>query len=147
MELIILLVVLYLLFGRKKKKQKAKQTPSVRKKTVKTNVSGERMDRLTRKGELPWGWYTENREFIARIESEHGYFVNAYDKSRRKGIKQEYAALKSLILHMEDVQKLCKRKGECFAFWSTFVVANPQDIADYKIDLKKLEAKLNNAKK
>ena len=146
MELIILLVILYLLFGRKKKKQGTQSKSSTRKKVTNTNSSGERMDRLTRKGELPWGWYTENREFIARIESEHSYFVNAYDKSKRKGITQEYAALKSLILHMEDVQKLCMRKDECFAFWSTFVVANPNDIADYKIDLKKLEAKLKTAK-
>lgn len=128
------------LFGLFRKK-KAKKT-NTKKHTSKTNSFGERMDRLTREGELPYGWYAENRTFIERIEAEHRYFFDAYDKSRRKGIKAEYAALKSLILHMEDVQKLCKRKGECFAFWSTFVVADPKDIAYYKTQLKKLETKL-----
>lgn len=142
MELIIILVVLYLLFGKKKAKNS-----STRKKPSNKNSFGERTDRLTRNGELPYGWYSENRAFTGKIEAEHSFFSESYYKSKHEGIMQEYAALKSLILHMEDVQELCTRKGECFAFWSTFVVANPKDIADYKIELKKLEAKLKTVKK
>ena len=60
MELIILLVVLYPLFGRKKKKQKTRQKPSTSKRTSNTNSFGERMDRLS-KGDLPYGWSYANR--------------------------------------------------------------------------------------
>ena len=117
------------------------------KKSSKTNSFDERMDRLTRKGDLPYGWPYANRAFTSKIEKEYSHFTDAYFKSKKKGMLQEYAALKSLIIYMEDVQKLCKRKGECFALWSTFVVANPKDIAEHKERLKSLETKLKTAKK
>ena len=146
MELIILLVVLYPLFGRKKKKQKTRQKPSTSKRTSNTNSFGERMDRLS-KGDLPYGWSYANREFTGKIEKEYKYFSDAYYSSKRKGIKQEYAALKSLIIYMEDVTKLCKRKGECFAYWASRTVAVPKQIAEHKARLKTLEAKAKTAKK
>ena len=134
------------MFGRKKKKQKTKQKPSTRKKASNSNSFGERMDRLN-KGDLPYGWSYANRNFTGKIEKEYKYFSDAYYKSKRKGIKQEYAALKSLIIYMEDVQKLCKRKGECFAYWASHTVAVPKQIAGYKAQLQKLEAKAKTAKK
>lgn len=131
------------LFGLFKKKKQSKPV----KKSSKINASGERMDRLTRKGDLPYGWSYANREFTGKFEKEYNRFTDAYFKSKKKGMLQEYAALKSLIVYMEDVQKLCKRKGECFAYWASCIVARPQDIAEYKARLKQLEAKLKTAKK
>ena len=37
---------------------------------------------------------------------------------------------------MEDVKRLCATKGECFEFWATIVVADPQ-MMDYLQDRKK----------
>lgn len=127
-------------------KKKRKRTNTVRK-SSKVNSFGERMDRVTRKGELPYGWLYENRAFVEKHENEYRYFFHEYDKASHKGVKQEYAALKSLVMHMEAVQKLCKRKGKCFALWSTYMVANPKDIVHYKEQLKKLEVKIKTAKK
>lgn len=129
---------LFGLFGRKKDRKK---------KATKGNRSSERMDRLTRKGDLPYGWAYANREFTERIEKESKFFFDAYYTSKRKGMLQEYAALKSLIIYIEDVTKLCKRKGECFVYWSSHMVANSKQLAEYKARLKRLEVKIKSAKK
>ena len=117
-----------------------------KKKPSKKNGFGERMDRLC-KGDLPFGWSYANRDFIGRIEKECSQFTDAYYSSRRKGIKQEYAALKSLIRYTEDVTRLCRRKGRCYAYWASRTVAPPKLIADYKARLKRLEEKLKTTKK
>lgn len=127
MELIIIIVILYLLFGKKKKKP----TKTVKKSSNK-NSFGERMDRLTRKGELPYGWAYENREFTEKIEKEYSHFRETYYKEEKNGVLKEYAALKSLILYMEDTKKLCKQKGECFAHWASYMIADPEDLSKLK---------------
>lgn len=134
---------LFGLFGKKKARKKIHS----KKKTANTNSFGERMDRLTSKGDLPYGWSYANREFTDRIEKESKFFFDAYFASKRKGMLQEYAALKSLIIYIEDVTKLCKRKGECFAYWASCMVANPKQIAEYKARLNSLGEKIKTAKK
>ena len=141
---LLLLVLLFVSFGKNKGK---KQKSSTRSKATKTNASGECFDRLTRKGDLPYGWSYANREFTGKIEKEYKHFTDAYYKSKKKGMLQEYSALKSLIIYMEDVQKLCKRKGECFAYWASCMIANPKEIAEHKERLKMLEEQLKTAKK
>ena len=83
------------------------------------NYSGESLDRLTKDGELPFGWYKRNEEFTDKIESEHRIFVEEYVNSRNISPKERYSALKSLVQHTDDVRKLCASKGECFEYWST----------------------------
>ena len=68
-------------------------------------------------GELPWGWLYRNKEFVDNIQKEYTYFLERWIASREKTPKEQYAALKSFVLFMEDVEKLCKSKGECFEFW------------------------------
>lgn len=144
MGLFILLILILLFVSFSKKKQK----PSAnRKKAAKQNASGERMDRLTSKGDLPYGWAYANRDFTEKIEKEYNQFTDAYYKSKKNGMLKEYAALKSLIIYMEDVRELCKRKGECFEYWASCIVARPQDIAEYKARLTVLEARQKTAKK
>lgn len=101
-------------------------------KKVKKNSFGQRLDRLTPKGELPYGWIYENREFTSKAEKEHNFLLDEYFKAKNKGVLKEYAAVKSLVLHMEDIRRICASKGECFLEWSTFVVANPHDLAHFK---------------
>lgn len=83
------------------------------------NRSSEKVDfdHLTPEGELPFGWVYRNREFTVPIHSEYSYFLNMLLESRNKAPKELYSALKSFILYLEDVEKLCKSKGECFEFW------------------------------
>lgn len=133
---------LFGLFGKKKKKH-----TNTAKKSSKVNSFGERMDRLTRQGDLPYGWSYANRAFTERIQKESDFFFKAYFSSKRKGVLQEYAALKSLIKYIEDVTRLCKRKGECFAYWASCMVANQKQLAEYKSRLKRLEVEIKRPKK
>lgn len=128
---------LFGLFRRKKKKRSA-----VNRKNPNVNSFGERMDRLTKKGDLPFGWSYANRSFTGRIENEYKHFFDAYCRSRRKGILQEYAALKSLIIYIEDVNKLCSRKGVCYQYWASKIIASSKELSEYKTRLKQIEKKM-----
>ena len=121
------IVGLFDLFGKKKQ----------------TNYMGEDLNRLTPEGELPWGWYSANRQFTQQIDSEFRYFSDAYIESRKNGALAEYGALKSLVTYMEDVKKLCDSKGECFVEWASVMVANPDDLASNKDRLKYLEENMD----
>ena len=103
------------------------------------NFFGEDITHLTADGELPWGWIAANRDFIKGIEAELNYFSEAAYKSKKDGVKAEYAALKSLVTYREDVQRLCAQKGECFAEWATISVANPVSLSQEKERLQYLE--------
>lgn len=120
------------LFGRKKKKE---ELP----KPTNTNSLGEPLDRLTPEGELPFGWYYANKEFTDRIDNEYRSFSDALIEAKKQGVKEYRAALRSLIMYMEDVQKLCESKGECFVEWASTMVANPVVITKYKEKLKNIE--------
>lgn len=107
-------------------------------KKSKTNFAGDRLDRLTPEGNLPFGWYSANKAFTEKIENEHRYFVEEYVNSRYKSPKERYAALKSLVLHTDDVRKLCASKGECFVYWSTALFGD-EDFQSLKDELKNIE--------
>lgn len=96
------------------------------------------MEHLTKKGELPYGWVYRNREFTSKIQSEYSYFLNAWIESRTKSPKEQYPALKSFILYLEDAEKLCKSKGECFEFWFYELIASTDYINKRKEELKVL---------
>ena len=113
------------LFGRKKKTNEPPKPNN-------TNSFGEPLDRLTPEGELPWGWIHANKRFTDPIESEYRRLSDAVYEAKKQGAKAHYAALRSLVMYMEDVQKLCESKGECFAEWATIMVANPVALAHEK---------------
>lgn len=116
------------LFGRKKKKE---EPP----KATNTNSFGEPLGRLTLEGELPWGWIYANREFTEQTENEYRSFSDALIEAKKQGVKEYHAALRSLVMYMEDVKKLCESKGECFAEWATIMVANPATLDKHKEEL------------
>lgn len=94
--------------------RKKKREPIIK---LHTNSFGENMNRLTPEGDLPYGWYTANKEFTSKIESEYRHFLNAWLESRKKSDLEQYAALKSFVTYMNDVKELCHKKGECFVYW------------------------------
>lgn len=116
--------------------RKKKREPIIK---LHTNSFSENMNRLTPEGDLPWGWITANKGFVEKTEAEYHRFFDDWYVSRDKGALKEYAALKSLVLYMDDVQKLCKSKGECFVEWSSIMVASPEDLCRKKARLKHLE--------
>lgn len=90
------------------------------------NTLGQSLDHLDEDGELPFGWAYHNKKFTDKIENEYRYFLNSWLSSRGKDIRQERAALKSFILYMKDVQKLCDSKGECFSVWCSGLIGKEQ---------------------
>lgn len=90
----------------------------------KANGMGESLDSLTAEGDIPFGWVSANRDFTRKIESEYIYFFAKWYESKDRGPKEQYAALKSFVLYMNDVKKLCASKGECFAFWQDRTLFN-----------------------
>jgi hypothetical protein len=107
---------------------------------AKTNSSGERLDRLTPDGELPFGWIYHNNEFVSRISGEYSHFLNMWLDSRNKSPKEQYQALKSFVMYLDDAGKLCKSKGECFEFWFYEHLAQKDYIEKRKSELEKLTA-------
>lgn len=107
-----------------------------------TNHLGEQYDRLTPDGELPWGWVTINKEFCDRITGEFSYFLNTWVESRHKTPMDHYSALKSFVVYLEDVEKLCKSKGECFEFWFREILTSKDYIDSRKKELEELTANL-----
>lgn len=105
-----------------------------KKKQAKTDL-----DHLTSDGELPVGWYYANKDFTKKIETDYHFFLDAYSNARSCGVTRRYQALKSLVVFMEHTAELCKSKGECFAEWSTILVANPDIMASYSSELQYLE--------
>lgn len=100
-------------------------------------------DHLTEEGELPWGWLYHNKEFVDRIQTEHTHFLNNWIDARNKSPKELYPALKSFVLYLEDLEKLCKTKGECFEFWFYSLIASSEYIEARKAELKQLTDNLD----
>lgn len=98
-------------------------------------------EHLTADGDLPWGWCRLNKKFTDRIESEHSYFLNCWLESKKQSPKDEYQALRDYVKYMNDAQRLCYSKGECFAYWYD-IVAKPEHIAKRTEELEELEANL-----
>lgn len=113
-----------------------KKAESITPKQIIENHTEERM--------FPSGWYYENRQFIKEIENLYDYFLNEYisAKKQEKGIRAVRSALKSFIVYMEDVERICASKGEYFVEWSKLSICNETSMESYRNDLKKIEDNL-----
>lgn len=100
---------------------------------------------LTPDGELPWGWHTHTKEFTEKIKREFSHFLSTWLESRSKSPMEKYQALKSFVLYLEDVERLCKTKGECFEFWFYKILISEDYIAQRKNELNDLVANLNKS--
>lgn len=100
------------------------------------------MEHLTAEGDLPFGWVYRNREFTGKIGGEYSHFLNMWLDARKKSPKELHSALKSFVVYLEDAERLCKSKGECFEFWFCHVLSSPDYIDKRKEELNKLTANL-----
>ena len=130
-------------FKKSKKEKPQKLTPT---KTL--NISTERnsfnepLDKLDADGELPWGWIAHNKEFTDKIQKEYSHFLHEWVNSRNKSPKELYSSLKSFVQYMEDVEKLCASKGECFEFWFRETFSGKGYLKTRQSELKFLEENL-----
>lgn len=129
------------LFNSKKKKNQ----PVVSFKWEGTQVTqDDNWEHVTKINELPFGWVSRNKEFTDRIQNEYSYFLNLYVESRTKSPRERYSALKSFVLYLEDVEKLCKSKGEYFEIWFHNILTSPDYIQKRKNELENLVANMNS---
>lgn len=101
------------------------------------------LEHLTKEGELPWGWHNHTKEFTNKVNNEYSHFLNLWLESKSKSPLDQYSALKSFVLYLEDVEKLCKAKGECFEFWFYEILTEKKYVEDRKKELEKLTANFN----
>lgn len=110
------------------------------------NAFGDSLDKLI-DGGLPWGWLAHNRIFTESIEREYLHLLNAWVDARNKSPQELYCALKSFVLYMEDVEKICKAKGECFVFWFDEILAGKGYLEQRKQELKELSLNVEKLQK
>ena len=115
-----------------KKKEKQKQKEEQKQEPEQENLIN---------GELPFGWIYRNKNFVDKIQKEYTYFMNSWLEAKA-GTKEKYSALKSFIIYLEDVEKMCKTKGECFEVWFYEILASKDYIAKRKKELEELKEKL-----
>lgn len=111
------------------------------------NKPADDLDHLTPEGDLPWGWLAENKEFIDRVDSEYSYFLHKWIDAKNKSPKELYSALKSFILYLDDLQEVCKQKGECFEHWFDRIIASSDYIEKRKTELTELTENLEELQK
>lgn len=104
-------------------------------------------EHLTKNGDLPFGWLSRNKEFTEKINNEYLYFWKMWLETRDKSPKELYPALKSFVLYLEDAEKLCKSKGECFELWFYELIASKEYIAKLKGELDELTANFDTLQK
>ena len=68
--------------------------------------------------------------------------LNKWIDSRKKSPKELYNALKSFVTYLEDVEYLCKSKGECYEFWFREILTTPDYITKRKNELNELSQNL-----
>lgn len=114
-----------------------------KKKKQTVNSFGQRLDKLTEEGDLPWGWVSKNKCFVDKITNEYSYFLNLWLDGTKKSPKDQYAPLKSFVLYLEDVENLCVSKGECFELWFYECIASKDYIQKRKKELEELVANMD----
>lgn len=117
---------------------KKKDVAQQKQPTANLGIKPNDLTHLTSEGELPFGWHYHNKLFIEKINNEYTYFLNMWLDSKKQEPKKQYEALKSFILYIEDVEKLCKSKGECFEFWFNEILTSPGYLEKRKEELANL---------
>ena len=88
-----------------------KKTVKARMQGKKTNVGGERLDRLTPSGDLPFGWGAYNEKFVKRVEAEDERDVNVFYHEKEPAKK--YELMKAYFKGLEDKKKRYYKIGVC----------------------------------
>ena len=117
-------------------------------KAVKTIAKPDKdQEHMKKDGSFPFGWHTLNKEFTDKMQTEYSYFLSKWTNARNLSPKEQYSALKSFVLYIENARKLCYSKGECFAFWFDEVLTGTGYVEKRKAELKELESNFQNLQK
>lgn len=97
--------------------------------------------------DLPWGWISQNQDFIGKIEKEYSYFLHAWIDSTKKSPRELYSALKSFVFYMEEVKKICASKDKYFEFWFNNILTSAGYLETRKKELDDLTVNVNQLQK
>lgn len=100
----------------------------------------EDLEHLDENGELPFGWTYKNKDFVKNENSLFSYFLQNWLDSKCAEPKTKYEALKSFVTYLEDAEKICKSKGECFEFWFYEILTSKDYLQKRKDELADLTA-------
>jgi hypothetical protein len=78
---------------------------------AKTNSFGERLDRLTPDGELPFGWYAKHEHIFEPYETR---ISQAAVKLKPMKGSDRIAQLERLIALYNEYKRFCYGNGECY---------------------------------
>lgn len=92
---------------------------------------------------FPQGWFYQNKDFIDKISTEYSYFLENWVDSKQKDVRTQYGALKSFVIYLQDIEKLCKSKGELFYTWFTEILTTPSYLDMRKEELRIFQSELN----
>lgn len=165
---------LFGLFGNKKKEKKQNQDHDIMNREglvdfVKSNLDdpseenvlkavqaiakpANYLEHLDPDGGLPWGWHTANSKFTDKIRAEYNSFFRKWLGSRNANPATQYAEIKSFVLYMQDVKKLCASKGECFNYWrdelftDEYLEARTKEMEYIESNIDQLEAEYKKRK-
>lgn len=99
------------------------------------NFFNQTLNHLDKDGELPFGWVTHNKDFTEPIQQKYDQLLHQWLNSRTKTPKEVYTALSSFVAYMEDIERLCKSKGECFEFWFNEILTGKDYLKKRKQEL------------
>lgn len=109
-----------------------------------TNCAGEKIDRLTPDGDIPNGWVAANCDFISKAQREYSYFLNNWCDSKDKSPKEQYAALKSFVVYMNDLKRIWDSKGDCFSLYRSQALFSDDELAKYEQRLQYIKDNFEN---
>lgn len=93
-----------------KKKKAIIQSQQRLQNNIHKNSLGDNLDKLIN-GELPFGWYAYNKNFVKSKDEQMTAFAL---KTQAKDESEKIAALQTLIQYFYSYQAECKSMGECF---------------------------------
>ena len=96
------------------------------------------MEHMKPNGMFPHMWLSVNKDVLEKTQTEYTYFLNKWIDAKNKSPKELYSALKSFVMYLEDTQKLCKAKGECFEYWFNNILIAPGYLKKRKEELQQL---------
>lgn len=99
-------------------------------------------DELVLSSGLPSGWLYENRSLTEPSKMIYSYLLEKYIEEKSKGVLCKYAALKSFVSYIYDLQNSCASKGENFSKWFSVFVCDPDSLNMYTEKLKDMEDNL-----
>lgn len=87
-------------------------------------------------------WHYDNRNFTQQSQSDFSYFLHNWVESKSKSPKEQYEALKSFVIYMHDLKRMCQQKGDRFVEWFE-TCADDEYIQKREDELKELEKNLD----